>query len=213
MMRKGMLMRGVAILLGGLLTLAAGSLLTGCEVGSADEVIAGAGNNFSGLYLDPNGGHLVSQNSGSPVDSLNLQQNGDQIQAVDNNNRVFSGTVDEAGTNANASFNMTGQTTAGAAVTVSGTLQKNGTTATMTGIWAEPSLYGSVYGRATVEASPTNQPPVTNTNTTVTALLQLAPTAPAPQLWFERDLRAAGYTVAQVPASDRRRCAVWHRPT
>ncbi|MCX6996645.1 MAG: hypothetical protein NTV49_06075 [Kiritimatiellaeota bacterium] len=198
-------MRGLLILLGGMLALAAGSLLTGCEVGSADEVIAGAGGNFSGLYLNPDGGHLVSHNSGSPVDALNLQQDGNQLQAVDNNNLVFSGTLGDVSTQAVASFNLTGQTTAGAAVTVSGTLQKNGTTATMTGLWAEPSLYGSVYGRATVSASPTNQPPTTNTNTTIGARLQWGRTTP-PRLWFERDPRPAGQELAQAlsPGSRRR---------
>ena len=160
-------MRGMAIVLSGLLTLAAGSLLTGCEVGSADEVIAGSADNFSGLYANPDGGRLTSNNSGAAIYTLSVQQDGNQLQAVDNNNQVFSGTLGDVDAQHSASFNMTGHTTAGAEATLSGTLQKSGTTATMTGIWAEPSLYGTINGRASVSASPTNAPPTTNTNSGV----------------------------------------------
>ena len=197
-------MRRWMLIVCGALVLGAGWLLSGCDVGSPNEVVAGVGNNFSGYYVNPSGGHLVTHNSGSPIDSLSVQQDGNQIQAVDNNNQLFSGTIAENGQSNNVSFNMTGPTTAGAIGTMNGTLSQSGTAGTMSGIWAEPSMYGSIYGTATVPAAPTNSLPSTNTNTTVNAIIQFERTI-QPRLWFERDQLKAGLEYAQALPRDSRR--------
>ncbi len=102
--------------------------------------------------------------------SLDLRQDGDLLEGIDNNDRVFKGTIGEVAgestpTSANASFTLSGQTTAGQEGTISGTLIRTGeTTAEMRGTWIEASLFGTVYGVATVPftPNPTNNPPITN---------------------------------------------------
>jgi hypothetical protein len=140
-------------------------VLIGCEAGSADSVTRNLDVDFSGFYVG-NSGPLVSKNSGNPVTQLNLRQNGDQLEAIDNNNLVFRGTIGSFdGTT--GSFEMTGKTTAGQPVTMDGTLTGEGTTGTMKGTWVEPSFYATISGTATINPVPTNAPPNTNT---VTAL-------------------------------------------
>ena len=140
------------------------SWLSGCTVGSADSVIPSSSGNFSGNYVGAgSNGVLVTQNTGNPVTSLMLTQYGNQLQAVDNNGILFHGTLGDvsggsssssnttsSSTSTSASFMLQGSTTAGNSVVISGTLSANGTTATMRGVWAEPSLYGSIYGAATI---------------------------------------------------------------
>jgi hypothetical protein len=145
-----------------LMSVLAGGLLPGCEVGSADEVVASSEGNFSGNYVNPNGGAMVSRNSGSAVTSLNVTQFGNQLNAVDNNGILFKGTLGDV-VNSAAAFTLEGSTTAGAQVTVNGNLNVSGSTATLNGIWAEPSFYSSIYGQAGV--TPVTNTPTTNTTT------------------------------------------------
>lgn len=129
----------------------AGAGLVGCEIGSPDTVIREVGLVVAGFYAN-SGGNLVSENSGAPIETLNLIQNGDDLQGVDNNGKVFRGTVMAVAGTA-ASIQLTGRTTSGAEGTIQATIDSSGGTATMRGTWIEASLFGTVYGTASV---PTN---------------------------------------------------------
>lgn len=149
-----------------LMSVLACGLLPGCEVGSADTVVAGSEGNFSGNYTNPNGGAMVTRNSGSAVTSLNISQFGNQLNAVDNNGILFKGTLGDV-VNSAAAFTLEGSTTAGAQVTVNGNLSASGSTATMNGVWAEPSFYSSIYGTAGIT-------PITNSSSTnTTSMLRI----------------------------------------
>ncbi len=127
---------------------------TGCDVGSPDEVYRETGIIVSGYYAGQADGRLTTENSGAPVTSMDVLQDGDQLQGVDNNGNIFRGSISSA-SEATARFQMEGSTTAGAAVTIAGSFDVSGTTSTMRGTWVEDALYGSVYATATV---PTNAP-------------------------------------------------------
>jgi acyl-coenzyme A thioesterase PaaI-like protein len=129
----------------------AGAVLVGCEVGSPDTVIAQVGLTIAGFYANL-GGTVVSTNTGLAIQTLNLIQDGTDLQAIDNNGRVFRGSISTASDTA-AQINLQGTTTAGAQGTIQASVNVAGGTATMQGTWIEPSLYGTVYGTATV---PTN---------------------------------------------------------
>ena len=123
----------------------------GCEVGSPDEVVREAGISVGGYYTNPDG-HLVSRNTGAPIRAMLLRQSGEELEGIDNNNYVFRGRISSASASS-ARFVLKGQTTAGVLGTIDGTIEVSGGTAIMRGTWIEPSLYGVVYGVATV---PTN---------------------------------------------------------
>ncbi|MBP7829889.1 MAG: hypothetical protein KA248_08230 [Kiritimatiellae bacterium] len=131
--------------------------LCGCEVGSADSVVRMLGIDFSGFYqgTGANGTGMVSPpNSGDEVTLLNLRQNGDQLEAVDNNGIVFRGTLGNL-VDTTASFTLEGRTTIGRSVTISGTLNGEGTDGTMRGTWIEPNQYSTLYAVGTINPSPT----------------------------------------------------------
>ena len=135
--------------------------LTGCEVGSADSVINEVDLNFSGYYdakTDSGVPFVNPANSGALVTSFILRQNGSQLEAIDNNNQVFRGSInnfDEL--NSIASFVLEGATTIGRNVTISGTLTGEGTSGIMEGTWVEPNMYARIYGDAVINPQ-TNQP-------------------------------------------------------
>lgn len=142
------------------LLLVSAFMLLGCEVGSSDSVTRTMGVDFTGFYdaKDGGGNFVEPANSGVRVTSLNLRQNGDQLQAIDSNGVVFDGTLNDVSSdsgNANAGFTLEGQTTAGKSVTISGSLSGSGTTAEMRGTWIEPDMYAYVLGDATINAIPT----------------------------------------------------------
>ena len=141
------------------------SVLPGCEVGSPNDVVAGANGNFSGTYAGSSNGVLVVNNSGNAVTSLTVSQTGNQLQAVDNNGLLFKGTIGDilsssSGSSSNtttsgtasATFTLNGATTAGQTVSINGTLSASGSTGRMTGIWSEPGVYGSISGTASITA-------------------------------------------------------------
>ncbi|MCX7819767.1 MAG: hypothetical protein N2652_11285 [Kiritimatiellae bacterium] len=135
--------------------LVAGALMAaiaGCEIGSPDEVVREVGINIAGFYANGNG-RLVSQNSGAPIVNMNLIQNGDQLQGIDNNGRVFRGRV-IASSPSSATITLEGRTSSGVSGVIQATVDVSGNLATMRGTWIEATLYGTVYGQATV---PTNQ--------------------------------------------------------
>lgn len=160
------------------LLLVSALLFLGCEVGSSDSVTRNMGVDFTGFYdsTATNRDFVTPANSGERVTSLNLRQTGDQLEAIDNNNIVFHGTVgDPSGTSgtATASFQLEGRTTAGQPVTISGTLSGANTsgssaTAKMDGTWIEPNLYAHLLGDASINQIETNQPtPATNVTAVV----------------------------------------------
>jgi hypothetical protein len=143
------------LVLGGLLS--AVTVFLGCNGDSAEGIVRNVGLIVEGFYVHPNEGSLlVSQTSGADVSSMNLRQSGDQLEGIDNNQMVFRGTIGQVVDANNASFTLNGKSTSGADATISGTISVEGTQATMRGTWIEPTLFGNVYGQATV---PTNAPP------------------------------------------------------
>lgn len=149
----------------GLLTLLI--IQSGCTIDSADSVIRSVGLNVGGLYK---GSPLVRRNTGSSIREMNVIQNGDSLQGVDNNGLVFKGTIGavqrgDSGGTSSASFQLKGTTTAGAEGIISGTITVTGTEAIMRGTWAEPSLFSSVEGTASVASTPDPDPVLTNGTT------------------------------------------------
>ena len=136
-----------------MLGLFATGLLPGCSVGNPNDVTTVANGNFSGNYVGANNGALVANNSGNAVTSLTVNQAGNQLQAVDNNGILFKGTIGDilptgSSSNATTTFTLTGTTTAGQSVTITGNFSASGSTATMTGLWVEPDRYSSFSGVA-----------------------------------------------------------------
>ncbi len=144
---------------------------TGCEIGSPDTAVRAVSLVVEGLYRNPDG-NLVSRNTGASIAQLDLRQTGDQLQGVDNNNRVFNGSIGRV-VGASAQFSVEGTTTAGSRGTLAGTIDLSGTTATMRGTWIESSLTGQVFGQATVATNTTPTPAPTNTTA-----LALSPAGP-----------------------------------
>ena len=145
----------LVLFLSGLVTVSIAIL--GCTGDSAEGIVRNVGLIVQGFYMHPTeGSSLVSQTSGAPITAMNLRQSGDQLEGIDNNNNIFRGTIGQVVDNANASFTLSGKSTSGADATLSGTITVEGTTATMRGTYIEPTLFGTVYGQATV---PTNAPP------------------------------------------------------
>ena len=141
----------------------------GCNVQSGNDAVRTISASISGFYTNPDGGRMVTQNTGNTVTQMNVTQQGDQLTAIDNNGNIFRGTIGRAD-ESTATFELRGQTTTGQPVTISGNFVINGTTGTMQGTWIEPSLFGSIFGQATVDANPipapvTNAGTGTNTNT------------------------------------------------
>ncbi|MBM4153591.1 MAG: hypothetical protein FJ221_00970 [Lentisphaerae bacterium] len=129
----------------------AGAVLVGCEVGSPDTVIRQVGLIIAGFYAN-SGGNIVSANTGAAITTLNLIQDGSDLQAIDNNGRILRGSVSQA-SESSARIQLTGLTSAGAQGILQAVVTVSGGSATMQGTWIEPTLYGTVYGTATV---PTN---------------------------------------------------------
>ena len=137
----------------------------GCEVDSTTAVPsdnAGTIYNFSGLYsrTDSNGVQQVlvfptNQQSGVELTWLRLLQYGNVLEAYDNAGLNWSGNISslQAGT---ASFSLQGQTTAGQAVEITGTMDYEDQNSFMNAAWIEPTFAGSIIARATVSPAATN---------------------------------------------------------
>ncbi len=126
---------------------------TGCRISSSDSVSRNVGINVAGVYRGPNGENLVRSNTGAPIRDLNVIQDGSRLQAIDNNGLMFRGnigSVEGAGGDRSASFTLSGLTSTGAEGIISGTFRVSGDTGTMTGTWAEPSLFSTVSGTASI---------------------------------------------------------------
>jgi hypothetical protein len=133
-------------------------MFSGCEAGSADDVVRTVGVDFSGRYdatSEADAQFVSPANSGKRVTSLNLRQTGDQLEAIDNNSMVFSGSIGNV-QETTASFILEGYTTANQPVSINGTLTGEGSTAVMAGTWVEPGLFAYINGDATINPIPTN---------------------------------------------------------
>lgn len=148
--------------------------ITGCEIGSADSVVRTVTIDFTGYYegniQDGDTAYLTSRNSGARVRYMMLRQNGDQLEAIDNNQLVFRGTLGNV-IESTATFTLEGSTTVGNPVTISGSLSETGErTSTIQGTWIEPEFYAIFSGRGTINPSPTNQPSQLTLNTSSTSI-------------------------------------------
>lgn len=156
-------MKNVVPALTAMLTaVAATAVFTGCEIDSAESTVRNVNLIVQGFYTGSSG-NLVQNNTGNSIANLDLRQNGDQLEGVDNNGLIFRGTLGRVDTvEQQASFTITGSTTAGQEGSFTGVIDVDGTTATMQGTWVEPSLFSTFSGTATVPQSPTNSVPDTN---------------------------------------------------
>ncbi|MGA0368646.1 MAG: hypothetical protein ACO3N7_04265, partial [Kiritimatiellia bacterium] len=99
-------------------------------------------------------------------------QSGDRLSAVDNTGAPWAGSIGRAEGNI-ATFTLDGSTSAGAAVVLTGTIVVNGSSASLSGTWIEPSLRSAasaeatVAARATPTAQPTGSPTLTPTATPI----------------------------------------------
>ncbi len=135
-------------------------VFSGCEVGSPNTVIRGVAVDYSGFYRSVVGA-IPSQQSGAPVENMNLIQTGDNLQAIDNNGAIWKGRISNSpdAQNLIAQFTMEGKTTAGSKVTMAGNLSKDSagaTTARMDGTWIEPTFYATFSAIGQVSATSTN---------------------------------------------------------
>lgn len=148
------------------LLLAAASLTllaqTGCKIDSADSVIRDVPINVAGVYRNADG-RIITQHTGAAITSMNVIQNGSELQGIDNNGMVFRGSIGSVTGEGNArlaSFTLRGLTTAGQEGVISGTFSASGNEATMRGTWAEPTTFGNVLATASVAGQP--DPPATD---------------------------------------------------
>jgi hypothetical protein len=147
-------------------------LLTGgCEISDGDETVREVSISVSGSYRNPNG--IPERQSGATITQLTLSQNGDQLSAVDNEGTRWTGTIGRASESL-ATLNLRGRTTTGVEVIITGSIQVEGTTATLTGVWVEPALTSEVNASASVSPVPTATP-----GPDVTATPTATPTATA----------------------------------
>jgi hypothetical protein len=131
-------------------------------IDTASPVVSSDGNiiNVAGVYRNEESSPIVSPtNSGLPVIQIDLRQNGSSLEGIDNNGKIFRGTLGRASEGNKASFNMTGQTTAGKEVTISGTIRVESGIGKMNGTWIEPDFYATIAAIAIGPSSFTNQPP------------------------------------------------------
>ncbi len=135
---------------------AAAAWVSGCEIDSGD-VSRSVDIRIGGRYTGPEGGRLVSGNSGAAIHRLDLQQNGHRLQGVDNNGTLYQGKIGRVGENT-ATLRLDGTTTAGAAFTLTGTVTVSGSTATLHGTWVEADRRGGVHGQAAVTPKPDPDP-------------------------------------------------------
>ncbi len=148
-----------------LLVLALPALLSlaflGCEIQAADSVVRDILADLNGVYLGNFSNavaEIIREHTGDPIRWLDLRQTGDQLEAIDNNDQVFSGTVGDYNGTADsgvASITLTGRTTDGNEGTISGTIEVEDSSRKMRGTWMEAARYSIVSGDATGTTPPT----------------------------------------------------------
>ena len=128
---------------------------SGCDISSGDDTVRQVSLSIAGTY--ENGDGIPVRQSGDRVTRFSITQNGDQLTAIDNFGRRWTGRIGRA-TDVLATITLRGQTTENVEVVISGTIQVDGTSATLTGIWAEPDLNAEISATATVSGAPAPTP-------------------------------------------------------
>ncbi len=145
--------------------------LSGCETDSSNtsSVVsdkAGTVYDFSGLYHGSStnadgSSYLVfphERQSGTKLTWMRIVQNGSSLQGYDNAGKNWHGSVSTVA-DATARFSLEGATTAGAAVTIAGTMAYASSQSTISASWLEAGGFsGSFFATATVSAPSTNTP-------------------------------------------------------
>jgi len=127
----------------------------GCEISSGNETVRQVSVQVAGVYR--NSGGIASNQSGDQITSLNLLQSGERLDGIDNNGNQWTGTIGRAD-NSVATVTITGRTSNGVQVVITGEIRVEGTTAFLSGIWVEPSLRSTVSAEASVTPSPEPTP-------------------------------------------------------
>jgi len=146
----------------------------GCEIDSSESATRNVPIIVTGFYAGNGGSAMVSRTTGAPVLTMNVRQNGDQLEVIDNNGIVFRGSIGQVLGNG-ASFTLTGRATSGQEVTISGNFNVDGTSSTMTGSWIEPTLVSTLSGTSTVpeldpgDGGTTNETETVETNDSATS--------------------------------------------
>ena len=139
------------------LVLSLAAIITGCDISSGNNIVRGVSVDFTGVYRNDNG-RIVTENSGATVTELNLRQQGDQLEAIDNNGLIYRGSLGSV-RDSNATFNLSGATTVGNEVFISGTLTGADALGTMRADWIEPAISAVLFAAAAINPIPTNAPP------------------------------------------------------
>jgi len=133
---------------------------------SSSDFIRNVSVDYTGIYTGT-GDNLVSQNSGEPINTLNLVQSGSGLEAFDNNGNLWRGDLSRVNADSSSSFRLDGQTTSGVAAQIVGTLSGEDTTGSMTGTYIEDGVFGIVSATADIAEVTTN---------TATGALSISPT-------------------------------------
>ncbi len=141
--------------------------LVGCDVDDEElsvtrEIEAYVQGVYRNNDTNINAGFLVANNSGSPVEQLDLRQSGSELQAIDNHGILFDGTLGRFVNDDTIEFELNGKTSVGNEATISGTIKVTDGKGQMRGTWIEPSLTSTVYGEATGPTIQTNAPVTSN---------------------------------------------------
>ncbi len=150
-----------------------------CDISSGDETVRTVSLNVAGTYVNDAG--IPTNQSGATITRITFNQNGDQLEGVDNEGTRWTGSIGRADGDT-ATVTIRGITTTGVQVVITGSIVVNGTTAVLSGLWVEPSLTSNAFATATVAAGPTPTPTPELTVTpgatvTATPVVTVAPTA------------------------------------
>lgn len=148
--------------------------LAGCDVDSTNtsSVVsnnAGTVYDFSALYRANNDnaagdGYLVypsEKQSGQKLTWMRIVQNGSSLQGYDNAGQNWNGAISGIEDTV-ARFSLEGRTTAGASVTIAGTMSYASEQSTISASWLESTGFsGNFFAKGTV-SSPATNPPVSS---------------------------------------------------
>jgi hypothetical protein len=129
---------------------------SGCEVDSSDGAARDVEVTIAGVYYPSDGDALVSRNTGAPIRWLRIDQAGDRLAAVDDSGRAYAGSISQVVEDDvwRVAIVLEGDVAGGVRATLTGTVIVSGSSAAIDGTWAEPSLFATVRGTATVPEAP-----------------------------------------------------------
>ena len=146
--------------------------LAGCETDSTNtsSVVsnnAGTVYDFSALYTANNANNAegaaylvypAEKQSGTKLTWMRIVQNGSSLQGFDNAGQNWTGAISGI-EDTTARFSMEGRTTAGAAVTIAGTMSYADQQSTISASWLESTGFsGNFFAKGTVSSPGTNTP-------------------------------------------------------